>query len=195
MLLAASVMLSANASAKSFIKNLKVEYAQQPQAVSVLHPRFAWQMTSDDTFRGWKQSAYRISVVDESGKEVWNSGKVTSSQSLNILYEGEKLKPATRYQWNLKVWNQKNELMTENSFFETALMMTNDNGQEAWDGAKWIGKSGDAKLYAQLAEQRRAFFQKTYLDAATQKTIFSGFEPEKKGQLVPPQASYALPLA
>lgn len=147
LLLAASVMFSANVNARSVIKNLKVEYAQMPMAVSVQCPRFAWQMTSDDAFRGWQQSAYQISVVDESGKEMWNSGKVSSNQSLNIPYAGEKLKPATRYQWKLKVWNQKNELMTENSFFETALTMADDAKRAAWNGAKWIGKSGDAVMF------------------------------------------------
>lgn len=157
LLLAVSSMLTASVSAKSLLKALKVEYTQAPLAVSVQHPRFAWQMAADDQLRGWQQNAYQISVTDEKGKEVWNSGKVKSTQSLNIPYEGETLMPATRYQWQLKVWNQKNEEMTESSFFETALDMTSNynhssittspNSPNSWDGAKWIGKKENAVMF------------------------------------------------
>ena len=78
-----------------------------------MHPRFAWQMEVDDKSRGNLQSAYRISVIDETGKEVWNTGKVKSTESLGIQYAGESLRPSTRYQWHLTVWNQKNEELQE----------------------------------------------------------------------------------
>lgn len=157
LLLAVGSMLTGSISAKALLKALKVEYLPAPLAVSVEHPRFAWQMTSDDQVRGWQQNAYQISVVDELGKEVWNSGKVKSNNSLGIEYAGEALRPATRYTWNLKVWNQKNEELNESSTFETALVMTPDYNHsiqsadhgtlKAWDGAKWIGRADDAVTF------------------------------------------------
>ena len=158
LLMAVGSILGSQVGAKSLLKALKVEYLNAPLAVSVQHPRFTWQMTADDKQRGWQQNAYQITVTDEKGKVVWNSGKVKSPESLGISYDGEALQPATRYQWNLKVWNQKNEEMNDSSFFETALVMTPDynhtiqsldaNRQlKAWGGAKWIGRGEDAVMF------------------------------------------------
>ena len=158
LLMAVGSILTSGMSAKSLLHALKVEYLKSPLAISVQQPHFAWQMTSDDNVRGWQQNAYQISVTDETGKEVWNSGKVKSGNSLNIKYEGQSLRPATRYQWNLKVWNQKNEELNESSFFETALVMapdynhtiqamSTDGNLKAWDGAKWIGRAHDAVMF------------------------------------------------
>lgn len=90
-----SMMLPSGLHAATWLKNLKVEYRNTPLAVGVMHPRFAWQMEVDDKSRGNLQSAYRISVIDETGKEVWNTGKVKSTESLGIQYAGESLLPAT----------------------------------------------------------------------------------------------------
>ena len=61
--------------------------------------------------------------------------------------------------------------------------------------AQVLGKADDAKKFADLAQQRRAFFQQTYLDPITGKTRFSAFNQAKKGQLIDTQTSYTLPLA
>lgn len=61
--------------------------------------------------------------------------------------------------------------------------------------ATLLNKVEDAQWFAQLAQQRRAFFAKTYVDGATGKTLFSAFDAKRKGQLVDTQTSYVLPLA
>lgn len=61
--------------------------------------------------------------------------------------------------------------------------------------ATLLNKVEDAKWFAQLAQQRRAFFVQTYVDGATGKTLFSAFDQKKKGQQVDTQTSYVLPLA
>ena len=158
LLMAVGSMLGSQVGAKSLLRGLKVEYLNAPLAVSVQHPRFAWQMTADDKQRGWQQNAYQITVTDENGKVMWNSGRVKSTESLGISYAGETLQPATRYQWNLNVWNQRNEEMNDSSFFETALVMTPDYNHtikstdadgrmKAWAGAKWIGRAEDAVMF------------------------------------------------
>ena len=84
---------SAVVSAKTDLTNQKVEYQKTPLGIEVMKPRFSWQMVADDNQRGWKQTAYEISVTYERGKLVWNSGKVESDNSLNIAYTGEPLSP------------------------------------------------------------------------------------------------------
>lgn len=154
---AVNMMLAIPVCAKVFLQSLKVEYAKTPLAVSVAQPRFSWQMMSDDKMRGCQQKAYQITVVNENGNQVWNTGKVNSDVSLNVKYSGNTLLPATKYKWMLKVWNQNNKVLSDSSFFETALVMTSDynhtirsagNGTlEGWEGAKWIGRSDDAVMF------------------------------------------------
>ena len=153
LLIGASLFVS-NIQAKTFLKALQVEYTTSPIAITTNHPRFTWQMDADDDRKGWRQTAYKIIVTDENGDVVWNSGKVKSDKSLNIPYNGSTLKPTTCYTWHLEVWNQKNQLMSASSSFETALQLSTDLNHsvttpsfyspQAWDGAKWIGRGNDA---------------------------------------------------
>lgn len=58
-----------------------------------------------------------------------------------------------------------------------------------------LEKSADAEWYGTLLKDRKAFFNKTYIEPATGKTVFSAFIPQKQGTLVDTQTSYVLPLA
>ena len=57
------------------------------------------------------------------------------------------------------------------------------------------GMNDDAAKYRDLAEERRRFFNNTYLDRKTGKTIFSKFIPDMEGKIIDTQTSYLLPLA
>jgi len=69
-----------------------------------------------------------------------------------------------------------------------------------------LGKSYDAQRYQKQYEERKAFFNETYVDPQTHQTIHSGLqsrsfgpnpsgEPAEKGDLIDTQVSYAVPLA
>lgn len=120
------------------VVSLKVEYEKTPLGIDVEQPRFSWQMESSK--QGQSQRAYQVVVTDEAGKEVWNSGKVASDLSLNILYAGEPLLPKTAYRWRVTVWNQKDKMLSAESWFETGLM---NPSIEAWNDARWIGGGDD----------------------------------------------------
>ncbi|MHA8066705.1 family 78 glycoside hydrolase catalytic domain [Aquirufa sp. ROCK2-A2] len=120
------------------LDNLKVEYQKQPLGLDEQHPRFSWNMVANPKLRAEKQQAYRIWVEDEAKQMVWDSQKQLSGLSLGIAYEGKSLNPTTRYTWKLQVWNQKNQVSTASSWFETGLMATS---QAAWNGAQWIGSN------------------------------------------------------
>jgi len=125
---------------KNNIVNLRTEYKEMPLGIDVLQPRFSWQMASIKS--GSYQKAYQIVVKDEAGQEVWNSGKTRSDVSLNIKYAGAVLKPCTRYNWTVAVWDQVQKKHVAGSWFETGLMNP-DPQLSAWNGAKWIGGSDD----------------------------------------------------
>ena len=57
-----------------------------------------------------------------------------------------------------------------------------------------LGKTTDAEEYRKLHSDRKAFFNSTYLQPETCKTIHSAFVPKKQGTLVDTQTSYVLPL-
>lgn len=118
------------------ITDLTVNYEKNP--IGIDHtPLFGWRMESD--IEGQRQTAYRINVAEsgellEQQEYVWDSGKTESEISVAIPYEGEDLKPETRYVWKVYVWNQDGSLeSSEEAVFETG-MAGND-----WDDASWIG--------------------------------------------------------
>jgi alpha-L-rhamnosidase len=124
------------------LKALKVEYTTTPLGIDVTSPRFSWQMHSDAGERGIRQSACQVVVKAPSGKIVWDSGKKNTLASLGVVYSGEPLKAATKYNWTVTVWDQDGKSMSESSWFETGLM---DPSPAAWNGAQWIG-GGDEDL-------------------------------------------------
>ncbi|MFT3739936.1 MAG: family 78 glycoside hydrolase catalytic domain [Breznakibacter sp.] len=128
------------------IVNLKTEYTETPLGIDVAHPRFSWQMDAEE--RGERQRAYRIIITDETGLQVWDSGKTEEDISLNVRYGGLPLKPRTRYTWAVTVWDRHQNKRTAQSWFETGLMNAGPP-LPAWNGARWIGGGdGDMVLYS-----------------------------------------------
>lgn len=60
--------------------------------------------------------------------------------------------------------------------------------------ANLLGKTEDMAYFSKIYNERKEFFNKTYIQPSTGKTIFSAFEPEKENELVDTQTSYILPL-
>ena len=115
------------------LKDLTIEYRKNPLGLDV-SPRFSWKLESD-----WKnvmQHAYRIWVRQENEKDgegfVWDSGKVESDESVLISYQGETLRPFTRYEVFMNVWDNQGETGEIAAWFETGLLE-----QVNWQ-ARWI---------------------------------------------------------
>ncbi len=128
----------------AIVENLQVEYTKTPLGIDVEIPRFSWQMATSDSERGFSQSAFQLVVVNTDGIVVWDSKKITSEISLNIEYAGAPLKPGTRYNWKVTVWDQNGKSAGGSSWFETGLMNP-DPKLSGWNGATWIG-GGDKDL-------------------------------------------------
>ncbi len=160
------------ASAEFDVTALRVEYTKEPLGIDVAAPRFSWQMKSDKA--GAAQTAYQINVKDAEGKEMWNSGRVKSGDALGIKYQGESLKPSTRYSWTVTVFGNDGTQSRQSSWFETGLMSLTDK-DAAWGGAKWIGgNNGNAlTFYSQYLPVFRLKWGLT-LDKRT-KSTHAGF--------------------
>jgi alpha-L-rhamnosidase len=132
------INISCTDSKKTLVTNLQCEYLTNPLGVDIQQPRFSWNISSE--LRGVSQSAYRIIVADSPEKlrkkqgNIWDSEKVMSEQSTNLVFQGAPLQSGRNYYWNVIVWNQDDEQISisEAAFFYTGLLSMSD-----WE-AQWI---------------------------------------------------------
>lgn len=119
------------------ITNLRCEQLKNPLGIDVEQPRFSWQLESKQ--RNVMQTSYQVIVSSSEQKlnagqgDIWNSGAVNSSQSIQVAYAGEALRPGTKYFWKILVTTNKGKATGGGgNYFSTGL------DKETWK-AKWIG--------------------------------------------------------
>lgn len=115
------------------ITDFKVNRMDAPLGIDTPSPLFSWKMSTEGNNPASSQRAYRITVTDENGDTLWNSGTTDSQLSSAIRYQGNPLKPRSRYACRLTVTDNKGKESTATTSFETGVM---GNGLE---GASWIG--------------------------------------------------------
>src|SRR4051812_29296626 len=77
------------------ITNLKCEYLINPLAVESQHPTISWQLTSIKNAK--TQKAYRMlvassmSLLDKNIGDFWDSHRVNSTNSTQVIYQGKPL--------------------------------------------------------------------------------------------------------
>ncbi len=134
------VLILSSCHEKSLVNvvSLKCEYKINPIGVDLAKPRFSW--ISESGNRGVSQSAYQVFVsssqtnLDENVADFWDSEKVSSDQSIQIIYDGKPLESNQTYFWKVKIWDQNgDEHLSEPAFWTTGLLNESD-----WK-AKWIG--------------------------------------------------------
>ena len=135
--LACASLLSAQAQQPQHIRTDLAEhtdrvYVGQSFLVRSAHPRFSWEVPSSGN--GTLQTAYRIQVATSIGQlfgqaDVWDSGKCTSDQSVNVPYRGDALQPASCYYWRVKSWDNHG---VESGWSEPKLFRTADTLDEGF---------------------------------------------------------------
>ncbi len=111
------------------LKNLKIEYRENPIGLDVRKPRFSWTMLSNE--KNVVQTAYRI-IISYNNCEVWDSGKQENDSSVLIEYNGPELKESTVYQVIIEAWDNWGNQAAIQGSFETGLI----NGENF--SADWI---------------------------------------------------------
>ncbi len=127
---------------------VQVEYAERPLAVGTRQPRFSWVVP--DGGRGTRQTAYQIQVATarallvQDAPDMWDSGKVDASQSMQVPYAGKPLASNMDCYWRVRLWHQRGEDLGygEIAAFGTALFDPGD-----WQ-AEWIGMGDPAEPIA-----------------------------------------------
>jgi alpha-L-rhamnosidase len=123
--------------------HLRVDQRVDPLGIDSAAPTMSWQ--SDSADRNWTQSAYRILVASSPAAlraehaDVWDSGKQTSSESVNVVYAGPALKSHQRCYWAVRTWDAKGkeERSAEAAWWEIGLLQSSD-----WQ-AQWIRRNDD----------------------------------------------------
>ena len=107
MVAAGNLLAQGDATAPVGPVHLQVDNLTRPLGIDDATPRFSWQL--NDSAPGARQTAYRVLVatraelLTDGNADVWDSGKVTSAQSLNVKYAGPAVKPSARYWWRVEV--------------------------------------------------------------------------------------------
>ena len=149
--------------------NPRVEYLDNPAGIDVPDPRFSWALESN--VRGAAQSAYQIVLagsLEELRPEMpqaaaggpapdrhtrdgvlWNSGKVASERSINIVYDGPPLESSRRYYWKVRAWDEKDG---PGPWSATATFIMGILNPEEW-AAEWIGSSDPANRAPRLRKE------------------------------------------
>jgi alpha-L-rhamnosidase len=119
--------------------DLCAEQVRQPLGMGERNPRLSWKLHSER--RGAAQNAYRITAaeretdLDDPDRLLWDSGRRESGDTLLVAWNGPVLRSATRYHWQVEVWDETGgRAGVARSWFETGLLHRDD-----WR-AVWIGR-------------------------------------------------------
>jgi alpha-L-rhamnosidase len=121
---------------------LRCEYLANPMGIDVAKPRFFWVVEHPE--RGQVQSAYQI-VVSADPKvatgDIWDSGKVASSKSTQVVFAGKALETGKSYFWKVRTWDRGG---LESPWSGTARFDTGLFDKGEWKGI-WIGKKNQLR--------------------------------------------------
>jgi len=119
------------------IEIMYCEYQQNPLGIDNPFPRFTWIVNCylKDGF----QTAYQILVSDspenlkENRGNIWDSGKVFSGKSAQVVYQGEKLRSRQKYYWKVRIWDNFDQvsIFSEIAYWEMGLLDP-ENWKSAW---------------------------------------------------------------
>lgn len=120
-------------------KFLRCEHLENPLGLDESRPRLSWQIT--DPRPGARQTAYQIVAAGRPDllnrkPDLWDSGKVTGDQCLDISWNGRTLKSRQRVFWRVRIWDHGDTVSawSETATFEIGLRAVAD-----WQ-AQWIGR-------------------------------------------------------
>jgi len=107
------LMSTVNAASSITPGELRCEYRTDPIGLGETKPRLAWKLTAvDPAARGLGQSAWQVLVastpeeLSQDRGDFWDSGRVASPATNNIVYAGRPLASRMACWWKVRVWDQ-----------------------------------------------------------------------------------------
>ncbi|HEY4416908.1 MAG TPA: family 78 glycoside hydrolase catalytic domain [Verrucomicrobiae bacterium] len=122
-------------------QTLRCEYLVNPLGIDATSPRLTWILTASQ--RGEAQTAYQILVassrelLDADKGDLWDSGKVISSESSQIAYAGQPLVARANCFWKVRAWDKDATDAQPGAWSSVATWQMGLLQPEDWS-AKWI---------------------------------------------------------
>lgn len=120
---------------------LQCEYLHHPLGLDVRQPRLSWKMGTTTAIRGQKQSAYQLLVastaalLDADKGDLWDSGRIVSSESVNIVYGGEPLTTGKNCFWKVRLADEQGQWSAWSSFAYWKMGLFPDDWKAQWIGS------------------------------------------------------------
>lgn len=156
LIITALFSFSAMAQSGIVVGNLQCEMLNNPEGIDVLQPRLSWQIKSD--VNDVKQTAYQILVastlenLNANKADLWDSGKVTSNESVNIIYNGKKLGDRQNAFWKVTVFTNKGEIKSATTaHFSIGILTYADWKSTRWIGYEKLSKEDSISQYSRLS--------------------------------------------
>jgi hypothetical protein len=119
--------------------SLGCELRENPLGVDVPQPRLGWILKAME--HGAAQTAYQIiaasseALLKKDSGDLWDSGKVDSDETIQVLYAGAALKSSQQVFWKVRVWDENGKVSTwsKPATWTTGVLQDSD-----WH-AQWIG--------------------------------------------------------
>jgi len=123
------------------VTGLTTNARTNPLGVATDDLSFAWTLGA--RVRGALSSAWQVRVgTAAGGARTWASARMASDRQIDVRLPPDiRLDPATRYHWQVRVWDRHGRASrwSPAAWFETGLISAED-----WRGAEWIGGAVDA---------------------------------------------------
>jgi alpha-L-rhamnosidase len=119
--------------------HLRCEYRTDPLGIDLTRPRLSWILESRQRFQ--RQTAYQIQVAGSENDlmhkrgTLWDTGKVKSDRTSQVVYEGKPLQSRMRCYWRVRIWDKDDKV---SAWSEPAMWTVGLLEPEDWK-AKWIG--------------------------------------------------------
>lgn len=118
---------------------LRCEYRDSPLGIEETQPRLSWQLQGSGRDR--RQAAYQVLVATspdrlrDGAADLWDSGRVQSDQSQQVVYAGKPLRSGLRAYWKVRAWDERGRRgsYSRPAWWQMGLLSPSD-----WT-AKWIG--------------------------------------------------------
>jgi alpha-L-rhamnosidase len=113
----AFLMLSVIACTKTdslLVSDIQCNNLYDPIGINILKPSFSWKSSSSR--QGASQAAYQILLASDAKKlnasesDYWDSGKMKSSQSIVVDYQGKPLSSGRLFYWKVRTWDEKGNI-------------------------------------------------------------------------------------
>jgi alpha-L-rhamnosidase len=141
---------------------LGCEHLTNPVGIDVAIPRLSWRIEDPMRTMGLRQAAYRVLVastrqrLDGDQADLWDSGKVPSSQSHLVPYGGKPLDSHAECHWKVKLWTGDGQETPWSAAAHFGIGLLRDSD---WQGP-WMTYGDDPETKKPVAVSKHLWFRR-----------------------------------